>query len=210
MDAIDFLPERIRAQRARRHRLVVQGYVLILCLAGLGLIAYVFHVEVCQAEARLTMLGGRKDAMQAQLDLRASLEGQLGDLMIKKRIEEQLGRRLGTLDVLGELQQVMPESMALTSLTMETVEVRLPVTTVGGGDRPNRAVAVGTTRDEKVVKRVRLVITGLAPTDVDVANFIGQLASSPVFEDVNMGYARNITFRSRVARKFQTSCYVAR
>lgn len=210
MEEIDFLPDRIKAQRARRRRLTVQAYLMAVCLTGLVALGYVFHVRIQTARGELSMLEGRGDAMRQQLAMKESMEQELADLMIKKRIEEQLGRRLGTLDVLGELQQVMPESMALTSLTMETVEVRLPVTTVGGGDRPNRAVAVGTTRDEKVVKRVRLVITGLAPTDVDVANFIGQLASSPVFEDVNMGYARNITFRSRVARKFQTSCYVAR
>ena len=50
----------------------------------------------------------------------------------------------------------------------------------------------------------------MAPTDVDVANFIGQLAGSRVFEDVNMGYARNVPFRTRTARKFQVSCYVIR
>jgi len=50
----------------------------------------------------------------------------------------------------------------------------------------------------------------MAPTDVDVANFIGQLAGSRLFEGVNMGYARNVTFRSRSARQFQVSCYVIR
>ena len=125
------------------------------------------------------------------------MEGQLSDLMIKKRIEEQLGRRVGTLDVLGELQRVMPESMTLTNLAMETVEIRMPAAAgrpAGEADKP--------------VKRVRLVLTGMAPSDVDVANFIGQLAGSKVFEDVNMGYARNITYRNRTARKFQASCYV--
>jgi hypothetical protein len=87
--------------------------------------------------------------------------------------------------------------MTLTNLAMETVEIRMPP--VAG--RP-------TGEAEKPVKRVRLVLTGMAPSDVDVANFIGQLAGSKVFEDVNMGYARNITYRSRTARKFQASCYV--
>ena len=59
-------------------------------------------------------------------------------------------------------------------------------------------------------KRLRLVLTGLAPGDVDVANFIGQLSGSPVFEDVNMGYARNVEFNGRLAREFQASCYVIR
>ena len=53
-------------------------------------------------------------------------------------------------------------------------------------------------------------LTGLSPTDIEIANFIGQLSASPLFEDVNMGYARTEEFDGRVGRKFQASCLVAR
>ena len=209
MKDIDFLPDRIRARRARRHRLVMHGYLLAVCLVGLAVLGYVFQTQIQSARAELSLLQSRGDDMQRQLDLRASLEEQLADLMIKRQIEECLGRRIGTLDVLGEIQRVMPESMALTKLTMETVEVELSAAPHGRDERTVR-VARGRPKGEKIVKRVRVVLTGLAPTDVDVANFIGQLASSRVFEDVNMGYAKNVNFRSRSAREFQASCYVAR
>ena len=197
MREIDFLPDRVKAQRDRRRRLAVQGYLMIVCLVGLAFLGYMSHVRVARAQGELDLLTSRGDAMKRQLALRDTMEEQLSDLMIKKRIEEQLGRRVGTLDVLGELQRVMPDSMTLTNLAMETVEIRMPA--VAG--RPGGEA-------EKPVKRVRLVLTGMAPSDVDVANFIGQLAGSKVFEDVNMGYARNITYRGRTARKFQASCYV--
>jgi Tfp pilus assembly protein PilN len=188
---------------------MTRTYLLAVCLVGLAGLGYMFHVWVQEAEEELSILQGRSTAMHQQLDLRDSLESQLADLMIKKRIEERLGRRVGTLGVLGELQRVMPESMALTGLTMETVEVHMPASAASAGSSSGPGPR-GSAKQEKAVKRVRLVITGLAPTDVDVANFIGQLASSPVFEDVNMGYARNVAFRSRNARKFQASCYVTR
>jgi len=210
MRRIDFLPDRIRAQRARWRRLTIQGYLLAVCVAALGALAYVFHLRVLTAREELGILASRSDTVKRQLNLRGDLETQLADLMIKKRIEEQLGRRVGTLDVLGELQRLMPESMALSSLTMETVPVTVPVSGAAGMNQSNRAVPRGASKGERVIKRVRLLLTGMAPTDVDVANFIGQLAASPVFEDVNMGYAKNITLRSRNARKFQASCYVIR
>jgi Tfp pilus assembly protein PilN len=197
MREIDFLPDRVKAQRDRRRRLVVQGYLMIVCLAGLAGLGYMSQVRVARAQGELDLLTSRGDAMKRQLALRGAMEEQMSDLMIKKRIEEQLGRRVGTLDVLGELQRVMPESMTLTNLAMETVEIRIPA-------MPGRPAGDA----DKPVKRVRLVLTGMATSDVDVANFIGQLAGSKVFEDVNMGYARNITYRSRTARKFQASCYV--
>ena len=206
MEEIDFLPDRIKAQRARRHRLTVQAYLMAVCLTGLVALGYVFHVRIQTALGELSMLEGRGDAMRQQLAMKESMEQELADLMIKKRIEERLGRRVGTLDVLAELQRAMPESMALTRLNMETVEVAVPLEAAGA----NRPVAGGKPEKERVVKRVRLTLTGMAPTDVDVANFIGQLAGSRLFENVNMGYARNVTFRSRSARQFQVSCYVIR
>jgi len=43
-----------------------------------------------------------------------------------------------------------------------------------------------------------------------VANFIGQLSASLLFEEVSMGFARTETFRGRSARRFQASCYLVK
>jgi Tfp pilus assembly protein PilN len=210
MIQIDFLPERIRQQRRRRRLLFRQGYLMLLCIVALGVMTYMFQLRVAHASDELTILRSRGKAMESQMALREELNGQLADLMIKGRIEQQLGRRVGTLQVLGELQHVLPETMTLTNLTMETVEVPVledPASRRNGG---SRAVTRGGRSRGKTVKRVRLVITGMAPTDVDVANFIGQLAGSRLFEDVSMGYAKTENFRGRTARKFQANCYLTK
>lgn len=210
MNEIDFLPERIKDKRRRRRRLICQGYLMALCIAGLGVMTYVFQVRVDKARGELEMLRSRSRAMDSQIALRDQLNRQLAELMIKGRIEEQLGRRVGTLDVLGELQKVMPESLTLTSMTMETVAVQVAVDPADKRNASNQPVSRAGSAKAKTVKRVRLVLTGMAPTDVDVANFIGQLAGSKLFEDVSMGYARNVKFRNRQAREFQANCYLTR
>jgi len=183
---------------------------MALCVAGLGVMTYAFQLRVGKARGELATIRGRSKAMDSQLVLRDELNQQLGELMIKGRIEEHLGRRVGTLDVLGELQRVMPESLALTHMTMETVEMRLELTPAKRRNASNMPVTRSGPAKDKMVKRVRLVLTGMAPTDVDVANFIGQLAGSKLFENVSMGYAKNVTFRNRTARKFQAQCYLTR
>jgi Tfp pilus assembly protein PilN len=210
MNQIDFLPERIKDQRRRRRRLIHQGYLMALCIAGLGVMTYVFQLRVDKARGDLEMLRSRSQVMDSQMALRDQLNQQLAELMIKSRIEEQLGRRVGTLDVLGELQRVMPESLTLTSMTMETVAVQVAADPAEKLNTSNQPVSRGGAAKEKTVKRVRLVLTGMAPTDVDVANFIGQLAGNKLFEDVSMGYAKNVKFRNRVAREFQANCYLTR
>jgi Tfp pilus assembly protein PilN len=210
MDKLDFLPERIKTQRSRRKRLLRQAYLLVACLAAMGALAYVREGRASYARGELALLTERVSDARNQLALRTSLEQQMADLMVKKRIVEHLGTRTGPMDIMGALDQVVPESVALTSLNVETVDVRISVRRAAELSMGGRATPAGAAPAERTVKRVRMVITGLAPNDVDLANFIGQLSACPLFEDVNMGYAKNVEFRGRAARQFQVSCYVVR
>jgi len=206
---VDFLPKRIRVVRARRARIIRQAYLLTICIGGLVLLGYTRSEQVARARADLNSLDKRLANVQQQLALRDSLEAQQADLMIMKLIEEDLGSRLNVLDVLSELETVVPQTIALQDLSLETTEERIPIKSTHRGPHP-KALPGPSDKQEKIVRRVKLVITGLSPTDIDVANFIGQLSGSPLFEDVNMGYARNEEFKGRQARKFQASCYVVR
>ena len=133
----------------------------------------------------------------------------MADLLMKKRIDAELGGRTDCTAILAELCRVTPPNLALASLELQAGEV---LQTPDGGGSARRsarpAVAGAGGRGSVPVRRVQLVITGLAPSDVDVANFIGQLSASCLFEDVNMGYARTVDFRGRMAREFRASCYL--
>ena len=210
MEQADFLPESIRLQRARRKRLARQGYLLAACLACLVLLSYVRHGRVAQARADLAELDACVASQQRMIAQIPPLERQMANLLIKKQIDSELGSRTDCTAVLAELCRLMPTNMSMISLKLETVEIRI---------RPDRGSLLesrravrsgGKQKTDKLLRRVQVVITGLAPTDVDVANFIGQLSASPLFEDVNMGYAKTRSFRGRSAREFQASCYLVR
>ncbi len=211
MDSIDFLPDRIKDYRARQRRIVCRAYLLAACFGALVLLGYVRQGRTALAFAELNNLNRREMEMQQQLQLRRDLERQQAELLIIKRIKESMGSWVGALDLLAEIERLMPESIALTDLNLQTVEKRIK-SKPAQVNRTPVAVRLRSRKKkpERVIKRVRVVITGLSPSDVDVANFIGQLSASPLFEDVNMGYTKNIEYRGRNARKFQTSCYVVR
>ena len=206
---IDFLPERIKTARARRRRVVRETYLLVICFAGLALLGYVRHGRVARAQAEETALDHRQANIDRQLAFRTELQNQQKALAVMRTITTDLGSRTNVLDVLAELEAVLPRSISLTELSLETIEVRIPVNTTHDASTPK--LAVGTpTKTEITEKRIQLKLTGLSPTDIEVANLIGQLSGSPLFEDVNMGYARTEEFEGRVGRKFQASCLVAR
>lgn len=210
MDDIDFLPERIKTQRARKRRLTRQGYLLAIAVAALAVWAYFGGQRLAGAQGRLYLLQERSAGMERQLALKGQLEHQLADLLIKERISKTLGSRVSVLDITHEIERLLPASMFLKDLRLETIEYRSRSAGAGGVNSSRRATAgPGRTRT-KAVKRVRLTITGLAPSDVSVANFIGQLSTSPIFEEVGMGYTKKTVYRKRIAREFKASCYVVR
>ena len=205
METIDFLPERIKAQRQRRRRWVRLAYLLVSCAVILAAYGIAQQVRFLRAKERLNSLSDRAANVQQQVAMLGTLQQQYADLMIKKRIDEQLGSRADALDVLAELGRLMPESVAVGSLELKTVELRTTV-------RPAlaRGASAAGRPEDFVEKRVRLEMTGLAPSDVEVANFIAQLSASPLFEDVNMGYSKNTEIQDRSAREFRIGCYVIR
>jgi Tfp pilus assembly protein PilN len=210
MKEADFLPEWLRQQRARRRRLIRQGHLLAICIAGMGLLTCARQARISDARAALAALHERSETQKQLIAKIPPLEQQMADLLIKKQIDGELGSRTDCTAMLAELCCLMPRNMSLVSLELKPVEIKLEP------DEPlklaaRRPVRPGAKRAaEKLIRRVRVLLTGLAPNDVDVANFIGQLSASPLFEDVNMGYAKTVQFRGRSAREFQASCYLAK
>ena len=207
MQDIDFLPERIRLQRLRRRRLTRQGYLLTLVIVGVVIWGYSWRGRVSRAQAELDLLHDRSVSVQRLLSNRDRLEQEQGELLIKERINTTLGSRISTQDLLAELERLLPRGVSLISLDLEAVQMRMPEASDSGAAR---GASVTERPRDQMVNRVRLVLTGIAPNDVDVANFIGQLSASPLLEDVNMGYAKTLVYRGHRAREFQASCNVVR
>jgi len=171
---------------------------------------YIRQDTISSAKAELRLLNDRSSNIQQQLVLRASLERQQNELLLKKRVDDDLGSRIKALDIISEMDQLLPESMAFTDMKLEVSEIRIPIKPVTNKNMRASRSSKKKVKKEKVVKRIQLKLKGVAPTDVDVANFIGQLSASPLFEDVNMGYVKTVDFRGRAAREFQASCFVIR
>jgi Tfp pilus assembly protein PilN len=212
MSEIEFLPERVRCQRQRQRRLVRAGWLLGACAAAMAALTYARHGRIAEARAAAAALSDRAANVRHQAGMLAPLQRQLADLMVSKRIDAELGSRTGCPAVLAELCRLTPENVVLVSLELKPVQVRPGAD--GSGDRRHRssraAAAAAAEGGDGPVRRQQLLLTGMAPTDVDVANFIGQLSASCLFQDVNLSYARTAAYRGRSAREFRASCYLVK
>ncbi len=217
---VEFLPEHIRYQRRRRRRLIRQGYLLVICIAVMVILTCVRQGRIAQARANLVELEKSGENLHQQVSMIASLEDQVANLLIKKQIDEEIGGRTDCTVILAELCRITPSNIVIISLDLQTVDLSAEASGAGGPSRRtvrnHRGMRPTVVRKRKPkvavvpVRRARLVVTGLAMSDVDVANFIGQLSAGRLFENVNMGYTKTVTFRRRSAREFQVSCYLRR
>jgi len=218
---IDFLPEAIKQQRIRRKQLIRQGCLLGICIASMALLTLARQDRIAHIRENLVELQQCRTNLQRQVAMISPLEKQLSELLIKRRIDNELGSRTDCTAVLAELCRLTPPSIVMRTLELRTVEITIgteansnamsyqtgfrhtgPV--VLAGTYPNTKNTRGTTR------RTYITLTGFAPNDINVANFIGQLASSPFFENVSMGYAKTVIFREKPVREFKIGCYLAR
>ncbi|MFW6154798.1 MAG: PilN domain-containing protein [Planctomycetota bacterium] len=209
MNQIDFLPKRIRHHRLLMQRLRRQGVALLLFVAALAMLAWGNERRIAHARAELDVKQADLAQLAQDLEILPELNEQLADGQIKRRISAELGSRLNINALLAELERRLPADACLTSLQCSTVEVARPATErLGSRGRLRRG------SDEQAVavpKRVRIMLTGLAPAPVDVATFLGDLGSSPLFTDVEMGYSKTIVVPkvNREATSFQVSFLVA-
>jgi len=207
---VDFLPERVTIHRAMRARLIRQGHLLAIMLAAIIGLGYFNEQRIGRAEAEMTSLDNQSTIMANQLEQMFTLQKQLSDLMIKARIDNRLGSRINGMDILRELGRMLPKSMALTSLELDTRKETVKLEPAAGGVATTAGARRARKDKSKTINRLKLTITGLSPNNVDVANFIADLSASRLFEEVDMGYAKNVGFRGKEVKEFQASCYVVR
>jgi len=209
MNQIDFLPERIRHQRSVCRQLRRQSMAVLIVVGALAMLWYFNEVRIAGGQTDLAAQQHRAEQLADRLKVMPELDAQLDEGQIKQRIARELGSRLTINALLAELGRLLPPAGCLTSLECSTIDA---VSDAGPRPDPRQAAIKGRAPTTPVTrKRVRIVITGIAPTAIDIADFIGKLSASPLFTDVKMGYTNAVVLENqeRKARSFKVTFLVA-
>ena len=195
MRDLEFLPDWYPQTRKRRRLVILQGWLILVLAGGMGAHLVLADRNAKVAAKSLGALQGQLEQTNAQL---AEID-KLDTMRKQGRQQEQLISRLGlyveackTLDTLDSL---MPRQMALTVAQLDNEE------RVDAGASAMQA-AKG---DSVVERRLKVRIQGVCPTDVDLANFMTQLATIPFFEQVSITYAREKSENNHVMREFEVT-----
>jgi Tfp pilus assembly protein PilN len=200
MREVEFLPEWYPKVRRRKHLMVVQAWATIILISGLGLWMLLVQRNVQAREVELRSL--RSDLNQSEVDIQR-LEDLLSlqrDLGKQDGIFAKIGRPIESTRVLTTLEQLMPRDMALLDLSLDTEETTQKPT----GSLASRA-AQEARHNNKTETAVRLKVHGVAPTDMDLADFLAKLTSKPFFKQVDLTYSHERTDSGHIMREFEVS-----
>ncbi|MCS7033542.1 MAG: PilN domain-containing protein [Phycisphaerae bacterium] len=210
MRELEFLPEWYPILRRRRGLAVTQAWVTAVLMAALCLVGVAEHRRVMAYEATSTELTAEMNRTRAQLRM---LDEQLE---LKKQLEQQslilskVGLQVDISRLLGEIAHLMSRETFLLEFRAETEETVRPSEKNGANNSRSRADtrSGNAAEDAPCDRKLRVKLVCVAPSDVDVANFLAGLTNKPFLEQVAMTYAKDRTQSGRVMREFEITFQV--
>jgi Tfp pilus assembly protein PilN len=196
MHELEFLPDWYPRALQRRRLLRLEAWMLLILLGGLCAWALLVNDNVKQARAELSSLQSQMSKTDLELERLDDLLALQKQWHVQDQIIARLGGYLEVSRLVGALDRAMPPNAALTELRIGTRDEAHP-------PGPGLAGAARATIDTPVERRVRIVLNGVAPSDVDLADLLARLTSEPLFEQVAMSYARDRVQAGHVLREFQ-------
>ena len=116
-------------------------------------------------------------------DTRSALRQLDEQTMLRQQLQQQhdvlqkLGLHVEASRILSALDRVMPKEMTLLKVQIETREINRPT--------HNSAAARAAAKAQPVTdRRLSVELTAVAPTNLDVAQFLTELTNVPFFDDV--------------------------
>ncbi len=201
---INFVPEWYVSQCRRRmqnHRMTM---LLLLLIGGLS-VMQVFTWK------RVSTLSYHRDALSEQV---VEVNGKLTEVQKLQAARATLGEQVRLYNkyarpvtfsrIASTLAAMTPDSVFLAELTSDT-HSKSRTRVVTPADQSATGQAITKTEHYQVV---RVAVSGTAPTNVEIANYVGRLSETRLFRNVKMVYSREGHVGDSVTREFRITMEV--
>ena len=200
MHEMEFLPAWYPQLRRRKRLVALQVYMSLVVLIGLGLWMVKFNSNITRDRADLARLNNQLQDTQLvlhKLDEQEKLDRQL---RVQEEVVEKIGLHVEVTRMVNALEKAMSRDMSLLNLGMEVSEKQreLPVSLTSLSE-------LASAKQQMTDRTLKVKVQGIAPTDVELANFLKTLSANPLFERVTMNYTKELTQNGHVMREFEVS-----
>jgi hypothetical protein len=194
MRELDFLPTWYPAIRRRRRQTLLQLWLTGLVAIGLCVWQLMAHRNIerkeHQAESVVTDLSQTRATLKV-LEEQASLKQKL---QVQDEMLAKIGTHIEASRMFDAIDKAMPKDMSLISATLETEE------------QTNTAAKTdGKSAAPKLDRRLKVRLEAVAPTQLDLANFLAALTNVPIFEDVAPTWAKDQIQNDHLMRRFEVT-----
>jgi Tfp pilus assembly protein PilN len=191
---VEFLPNWYPQLRRRRRVVALMAWVTVGLLAGMGSWVAVTQQKIHTRQTRLVQLDGELQRSREELKDLDNLVTFEKKLKERAQVLNKVGFHVEAARLLATLDEVMPKSASLLEVSFLTEE-KQPVTLV--------AAKAAQERDRVADRRLNVRVSGIAPTDVEVADFLTKLTGKPFFEDVRMTGSKPRMEAGHMMREFE-------
>jgi Tfp pilus assembly protein PilN len=202
-----FLPDDYLATKVARRTNVICVTLFIVVMAGVIAAFYVTDQQRREVEQLHNQVDEQFEEAARRLDQLAELQSRKKEMLQKARITGALVERTPRSILLSELINHMPASMTLLDFDLETRTLntaRHPRTAIDRA-KLGREQQQKEERGEIEVPPTEMTIdlTGVANSDVDVAQFMTSMRAHPLYGEVSLVFSEQSELEDMEIRKFR-------
>lgn len=197
MNNINFLPQSFIAEQVRRVRRFRHMALIAFVIVAMGGWAVTARGLLKDRQAFAESLQVEVDAARRRASEMGKLRAERAALARQVKIQRELALPLSQTTVIATLGQLLPDSMVVTNLKAVTQRPKSEPASAASGKSPKKAARPADEPDY-----IRIDIAGLAPNDVELAEFVGRLSSHPLFTNVKMHRSKSGPVGQFITRQF--------
>ncbi len=195
MRDLEFLPDWYPMLRRKRRLVILETWLAGAVVGVLGLCMILLQRNVQAAGGVLGSIQGQMSQADLELQHLSEMQSLKRQMSQQAQILTALGLHVPTARLINAVEAVMPEKMALLDFTVNTDE----------RTKPQTALAAASGAPPQMDRHLHIRIHGVVPTDADLGDFLGSLASIPYFSDIAMPYSRPCSQNGHTMREFEVT-----
>ena len=211
-----FLPEDYLARKAERRTNLICLVLFAVVMLGVFLAFVVTNQKWSQVKRDQMTINSSYQTVAEEIRELTELEEQKGEMLHKAELAAALVERVPRSILLAELVNRMPDRLSLLEfeLTSEKIKPAIRRTTSNEEDEQEERLGArrGKTKEEASKEatkirppryRVSVALVGVAPTDMEVSQYLAELNTYVLFEDVTLEYSEEKEIEGQIMRQFE-------
>ena len=211
MADMSFLPEDYVERRIQARTNLICLSLFVIVLGGVVAAYFVTNQKGREVQVQEQQVNADFADAAKRLEQLDELQARKAEMVRKAEVAAVLVERVPRSLILSEIVNAMPRSVSLTSMSLDTRRIRRVVRAPTALEQAKknsllRKAAGG--EPQPIDSQVSMELVGLAPTDVEVAQFMAALGVCRLFKDVNLVYSEQAAVDKQEVRRFRVDLQV--